>query len=107
MTPTLSITFSAAADGREVKIDELCSLISVHVGAATATTLAVLSKDRNSTVANSVTATGNSADENIIAIPSANRFVQLAFPLFAGQSVFVSCSGAGAVVLAFQLDRLP
>jgi len=105
MTPSLAVGFSAAADGREVKIDEDCTLLSAHMAATTATVRGLVSKDPKSTAAGTISAPANSADENIICSPAANEFCFLAFPCKAGSSLFVSATGAGSVIFAFQLNR--
>lgn len=99
MPPTLGVQFSAAADGRQVIADADCVLTSLHTGAASK--VGVLSRDKNTTIANSVTAPSNINDDNIIAI-AAGFAVPLTYELSAGQSVFVSCSAAATVVLTFQ-----
>ncbi len=103
MTPTLAVQFSAAADGRKIVIDQDVVLIGVQ---ACSNRQVIVSKDSATTIANSVTLPGNLTDENILAI-SAGAWVTCSVPLSAGQSVFVSSSGAGSAVLMFDLLLIP
>lgn len=104
MTPSLAVLFSAAGDGREVKIDENCALISVV--AAKNTGQCVVSTDPKTTIANTLTTPVSSTDENVLAASVGAVPVQLNIPLMQGSSIFVSAATAGAVVLNFQLIRL-
>lgn len=104
MTPALALQFSAATDGRQLTVDEDCTLLKVTAGCGASVIIAVVSKNPATTIANSITAPATTADENIIAISRAIE-VNPNFPLYAGQSVFVSVSGACSVVLSFQLNR--
>jgi hypothetical protein len=100
MTPSLTLLFSAATDGREVVIDEACLLVGVHSNANTAKV--VVSRDPKTTAASITAPTANSVDENIIATV-AGFGINLSFPLSQGDRLFVSNSAAGAAVLSFQL----
>jgi len=100
MSPSLGVGFSAAADGREVKVDQDCVLAGSHSSKAV-----VISLDPKATVANTVTAPANINDDNVIAVYNGIN-VGLDFPLSASQSVFVSCNGAGMVVLRFTLPAV-
>ena len=103
MTPTLAVQFAAAADGRQVTIDEDVALIQLHNSGSSAGV--VVSLDPKSTIANTITSPPNGFDENILAI-SRGTFVDCGgVPISAGQSVFVSASAAASVVLIFLLTR--
>jgi hypothetical protein len=100
MTPSLALLYSAATDGREVVIDEACLLVGVHSNANTAR--ATVSRDPKTTATSILAPSANTVDENIISTV-AGFGVNLSFPLNGGDRLFVSCSGAGCVVLSFQL----
>lgn len=103
MTPTVGVKFGAAADGRQFIVDADCTLIGIS-SAAAAASQAVVSRDSATTIANAVTGgTGN--DENIIACTGRVGQGLVSVPLSAGQSVYVSASGAMLVVLQFQLNQ--
>ena len=103
MTPTLGISFTAAGDGREVKIDEDCILVGVSSNRSTVG--GIVSRDPKMTSALNTLPTINSADENLIASVAGNQMI-VNFPCFKGMSLFVSSSAAGWVLLQFQVNLL-
>lgn len=106
MQPSLGIGFTAAADGREVKVDADATLLSVTVAASAAGVRAVISRDPKATIANQLTSPSNIADENFIAFGILGTQTILSVPVFANQSLFVSVTAACQVVLNFQLIQL-
>lgn len=103
MSPTVGVGFSAAADGRELKIDSDCVLVSVVIGSSAAGVKGVVSRDPKATIANTITSPSNSADENLITVAITGTESVLSVPLSAGQSVFASASAACQVIYNFQL----
>lgn len=99
MTPTLAVQFSAAANGRKIVIDE--DVLLAGVTTAPNTARAVISKDPATTIANAITAPADVIDENILAVAAGQAQIPMSVPISASQSVFVSCSAAGTVVLLF------
>jgi len=97
MTPSVAVQFSAAADARTVTVDDDAILIGAHSSKGY-----VISTDPKATVANQITAPSNVNTESLIV--AANGFgVVLNVPVSAGSQLFVSCNGAGSVVLNFDL----
>src|SRR5690349_4327934 len=95
MGPSLAVQFSAAADGRAVQIDSDVILVGAHSSKAF-----VISTDPKATIANQSTAPSNVLEENCIAVANGIS-VNLQIPLSLGSQIFVSCNGAGSVVLNF------
>jgi len=105
VTPSLVVQFTVAADGREVKIDEDCALVLLQISGSAAK--AVVSADPKTTVANTFTApAADRTDPNILGFVLGGVPCGLNIPVEKGRSIFVSCSGAGSVQLAFQLNRV-
>jgi hypothetical protein len=101
MLPVQTYQFSAAADGREVVVDHDCIILGAMTSGA-ASSGAILSRDRATTIANAITAPSNTTDDNIIAVLKGPIYVPLQVEISVGQSVFVSISAAGSVVVYFQ-----
>jgi hypothetical protein len=99
MSPTLAIQFSAAADGRQLTAD--VDTVLTAVSSPAAAKIVVVSKDKATTIANSVTGPSNVSDENILAIAAGFQAI-CRVPISAGQSVFVSASAAMSAVLSFE-----
>lgn len=103
MQNTASLQFSAATDGRELRLDADCVLVSATQSFG-GSSRAVISRDPKTTIANSVTAPGNGIDENIIGIVGA-AYCEFTpgVPIPAGQSVFVSVNALMTLCLQFEL----
>jgi hypothetical protein len=102
MSPTLTIQFAAAGDGRQVTVDADCVLSAVLNGGGSTVGL-VISRDPSTTIANAITSPVAGIDENIIAILRGPLWVQLKVPLSRGQGIFVSTSAAVSAVLYFEV----
>lgn len=104
MTPTLSVGFSAAADGRQVTIDQDCVLISAHSSNTNAIFVALISRDPAATIANTIGTPADGVSESILAICSrAGSSVDSGIPLSGGSRLFVSANSACQIVLLFSL----
>ena len=96
----ITVNFSAAADGRALSIDRDTVLSYVAAGINS-----VVSCDPAATTANRLAAPGDALRNSDIALRSAvgagQSQITTDFPLSAGESVFVSATGAGFVQLFF------
>jgi hypothetical protein len=103
--PVITLLFSAAVDGRELKVDEDCFLVAAITAGSSLRT--VVSKDPKHTISNVITAPAAAEqNENILVALVAASINAIQVPIEGGRSLFVSASGAGCVVLYFQLTPL-